>query len=261
MALFDDRECGKSIKELYLSSNPHHLFLPIQTSLSYFKWPEVDEFEHELKRYLTYSLKYKQQNYFWIWGGSFSNLNVSDLKNIQNVIAEAQLTFENFTEKCQTVFSNAPDYDSLVFYLDKISVLKKFISNIDHATTHQYFRKILHQIPDENYDWLATIEKNILVCFAGTGLEMTLKSEDLGRFQEALQNAMDSRNNFIEMIKWRLFSHDKVLITRVLKANGLTHNKMGFEQLLKKIDNRLNYEHNLSQLNQKKWLIKFFRAC
>ena len=257
MALFDDRECGKSIKELYLSSNPKHLFLPIQSSLSHFKWPEVDEFEHKLKRYLTYSLKYKQQNYFWIWGGSFSNLNVSDLKNIQNVIAEAQLTFENFTEKCQTVFSNAPDYDSLVFYLDKISVLKKFISNIDHATTHQYFRKILHQIPDENYDWLATIEKNILVCFAGTGLEMTLKSEDLGRFQEALQNAMDSRNNFIEMIKWRLFSHDKVLITRVLKANGLTHNKMGFEQLLKKIDNRLNYEHNLSQLNQKKWLINY----
>ncbi len=54
--LFDDRECGKSIKELYLSSNPQHLFLPIQTSLSHFKWPEVDEFEHRLKRYLTYSL-------------------------------------------------------------------------------------------------------------------------------------------------------------------------------------------------------------
>ena len=85
MALFDDRECGKSIKELYLSSNPQHLFLPIQTSLSHFKWPEVDEFEHKLKRYLTYSLKYKQQNYFWIWGTSFSNLNISDLKNIQNV--------------------------------------------------------------------------------------------------------------------------------------------------------------------------------
>ena len=59
------------------------------------------------------------------------------------------------------------------------------------------------------------------------------------------------------MIKWKLFSHDKVLITRVLNANGLTHNKMGFEQLLKKIDNRLNYEHNLSQLNQKKWLINY----
>ncbi len=257
MALFDDRECGKSIKELYLSSNPQHLFLPIQTSLSYFKWPKVHDFEHKLKRYLTYHIKYKQQSYFWIWGSSFAHLNILDLTKIKNIIAEAQLKFDDFTLKCQTVFSNAPDYDSLVFYLDKITILKKFIANIDHATTYQYFRKILYHIPNENYDWLANIEKNMLACFDGTGLETTLKSEDLGRFQEALQHAIDSKNNFIDMIKWRLFSHDKVLINRVLNANGLTHNKVSFENLLKKIDNRLNYEHNLSKLNQKKWLINY----
>ena len=33
--------------------------------------------------------------------------------------------------------------------------------------------------------------------------------------------------------------------------------KWALRQLLKKIDNRLNYEHNLSQLNQKKWLINY----
>jgi AAA domain len=65
---------------------------------------------------------------------------------------------------------------------------------------------------------------------------------------------MKARKNLIGLIRWELFSKDKFLIRRTLVANGLTDTKDGFKILEKKLDNRLNLEHNLSKIRAKNWL-------
>ncbi len=91
-------------------------------------------------------------------------------------------------------------------------------------------------------------------CFDGVGPEVHTISSQLGVLQNALYRTMKARKSLIGLIRWELFSKDKFLIKRTLVSNGLTDNKAGFKILEKKLDNRLNLEHNLSKIRAKHWL-------
>jgi len=256
-ALFDDSECGKSIKELYLKGNEGNPQLLLTSSFGQFKYADISKFEVSLKRYLSYHLKYESATYFWIWGASFALLDRNDLIEMNHIISESGIKFSELQKKCSHLLGTAPKYEELIFFLNKRNLLLKFIANIDHATTYQYFRKILTTIPDQNDHWLAQIERNILGCFDGQGIETTLKTEELGRFQKALQQALQRKRNLFKWINWRLFSKEKMWINRVLISNKLKKSRTDIKELSIKIDNRLNYEHNVSKLNEKKWLINY----
>jgi superfamily I DNA and/or RNA helicase len=66
---------------------------------------------------------------------------------------------------------------------------------------------------------------------------------------------MKARKGLWSWFRWQLFSNDKIMITRALVANQLQSDKEGFKILEKKLDQRLNFEHNLSKLKNKKWLL------
>ena len=91
-------------------------------------------------------------------------------------------------------------------------------------------------------------------CFRGDGLESSLASGELGHFHEILHRAMEARKNPIKYLKWRLFSKDKYLVKRLLVANEIKNDKNGFKTLANRIDNRLNLEHNITTLREKKWI-------
>jgi superfamily I DNA and/or RNA helicase len=136
-------------------------------------------------------------------------------------------------------------------------VLDQFTANLDNENTYRFFRRMLLQKPDKDDKWVIAKERTILQCFKGSGLETTLKQDELGRFQESLQRAIQSRRNIFSLLRWKLFSKDRVFITRVLMANELKSNREGFKILLQKIDNRLNYEHNISTIDAEEWLFDF----
>jgi len=91
-------------------------------------------------------------------------------------------------------------------------------------------------------------------CFKGVGPEASLKSQDLGRLQEVLQRSMKARKSVFTWVNWKLFSKDKIFISRVLVANGLTNNRKGYKILEERVDNRLNIEHNITKLRSTDWL-------
>jgi hypothetical protein len=65
---------------------------------------------------------------------------------------------------------------------------------------------------------------------------------------------MKARRSLIGLIRWELFSQDKFLIKRALVGNSIENNRAGFKMLERKLDRRLNLEHNLSKLKAKAWL-------
>jgi superfamily I DNA and/or RNA helicase len=94
-------------------------------------------------------------------------------------------------------------------------------------------------------------------CYKGVGPEQSLKAEELDRFQETLERSIDARKNLIGWLHWTLFSKDKIYITRVLVANKLKSNRQGFDILVQMVDNRLNLEHNFTELKSHMGLITF----
>lgn len=252
--LFDETECGKSVKELYLSSDPAAPSITLNQEYRSFHYDQVEEFKDRLSQYLRYYREFEGKKHFWIGGKSFSQHSVSDLVNIRNTVQEVVKSAASIEEKAHEILHKPVDFESAQMLADKPEELARLISNLDNERAYRYFQLIVKESPVTKSEWLVEQEKRIMQCFKGLGPETSLKSSELGKFQEALERTINARKNIFSWIRWQVFSSDRNFIKRVLTANELKGNREGFQVLLDKVDNRLNYEHVLSELQQARWL-------
>jgi hypothetical protein len=256
-ALFDDKECGLSVKELYLTSDLDEPSLNIKQEYQYFTFSEVPNFLRRMKVYSKYASWMEEPSYLWRDRKSFANLNVSDQKEIENTIREVpryQQRISAEVEKLIGVGLNLEDCGSLFLKEDDMLGM---ISVLKDEDTYRYFQGMVNELDDEtSLLWLANTERVILNCYNGSHPEITLPTNQLGKFQEVLQQCMDARGNIIRYIRWELFSKEKTFVRSVLDANELPYNKIGLNILEQRIDNRLNLEHHLTALKSKSWLIE-----
>ncbi|MFY0608145.1 MAG: DUF4011 domain-containing protein [Cyclobacteriaceae bacterium] len=255
-ALFDESEYGQSIKSLYLSSDPDAPTIPLNQQYRQFTYEKTREFVGKLNRYLDYYQKF-DENHFWASGPSFAQFSTPDLMRIRELLDEIPNFEQQFKEKSSKFASIAMDFETARHFLVHVDQITLLSSNLDNDTVFGFFTHMMSHDANADLSMLTEMERSTMQCFKGDGLETSLASSDLGRFQEALEHAIKARKNPFSWLKWRLLSDEKIFITRVLIANDLKSDKQGFEILLRRIDNRLNYEHIVSKVEKNKWLKDF----
>lgn len=256
-ALFDDKECGVTIKELYLTSALHGETINIRQEYQHFTFPELPDFLRKLRLYAGYENMFGQDEYVWRERKSFSTFGFRELKDIEKVVSD----IPEFQKQVQTQFReligvalNLEDGQSLLAREDDLLGLIALLKN---DTVYQNFLAMAEETDDEtSLLWFSNIERVIMNCFTEPGPEISLPTDQLVTVQEVLDKRMDARKNLVRLIRWKLFSKEKFLLNRVLAANGLQHNRKGLETLEAKIDNRLNLEHHLTAIKKKTWLIE-----
>ncbi len=256
-ALFDDKECGISVKELYLTSDLHHASINIKQEYQYFSFPELNEFIRKLKVYSNYASWFDAEDYPWRERKSFASLRLDDEKEIERAVSDIpvyQKYLSDATEKLIGVKLGIDEAESL--YLKEDDILG-MIASLKNEDTYRFFQLMFSEKDDEtSMLWLSNVERVCLSCFDGENPEATVASDQLGKFQEVLQYRMRAQKNFLRLMRWELFSDDKFLVKRVLVANELQYNKIGLHVLEQRIDNRLNLEHHLTALKNKNWLVE-----
>lgn len=256
-ALFDDKECGVTIKELYLTSDLHGDTINIRQEYQHFTFPVLPDFLRKLRQYASYENIFGDEKYVWRERKSFSAFGFRELKDIEKVVSD----IPEYQKQVQLQFQeligiplNLEDGQSLLTREDDMLGLVALLKN---DTIYNYFVSMVEETDDEtSLLWFSNIERVVMNCFAEPGPEISLPADRLVNFQEVLQKRMDARKNFVRLIRWKLFSKDKILLNRVLAANQLPHNKKGLQTLEAKIDNRLNLEHHLTAIKKKAWLIE-----
>ena len=254
--LFDDTECGLSIKELYLTSDLQASSINIKQEYQFFTFSTVQEFLRKQKIYVQYAAKFEVDGYVWRERKSFASFQPSDEKEIEKILAyipKYQQKISAAVEKEIGITLDLQDCESLSLKEDDILGM---ISVLKDDETFSYFQAMWDEDDDEtSLLWLSNIERVAMSCFEDENPEVTIPNNQLGIFQEALQHRMDARTNLFRWIMWEIFSSEKGLVKRVLIANGLAYNKIGLDILERRIDNRLNLEHHLTAIKKKMWLI------
>ena len=253
--LFDDSEAGSSAKELYLLSRPAEPVVLLKQEFQYFKMDALDDFLRKLKSYSSYAKKLKTDEYVWKDRLSFANHTMQDLGEIKKTITDVRDFFEALNKKLTEEIGTALDLEQCEAWLEQAGVIREIQTLLQHGKAYGYFQKMVNE-PDEETSvlWFSNLEKNLMSCFDGNGPETYTPSAQLGTLQKALYRSMKARRSLIGLLRWKLFSKDKFLITRTLVANGLKSNTEGFKILERKLDSRLNLEHLLSKLRAKPWL-------
>jgi hypothetical protein len=256
-ALFDDSECGLSVKELYLTSDLYGETINVRQEYQHFPFTTLPDFVRKLKQYAAYESIFSSPDYLWKERKSFSSYTLNDSRMIEKVISDIptyQKQFESEMRDLIGVPISLEDGETLKAREDDILGM---IASLKNETVYRYFLSMWEETDDETSTlWFSNVERVLMNCFSGAGPEVTLTHDQLGKFQEVLHQCVEARGNFIRRIRWELFSKDKMLVKRVLIANGLPYNSKGLSGLEARIDNRLNLEHHLTALKKKRWLIE-----
>ncbi|UXE67536.1 MAG: DUF4011 domain-containing protein [Chryseotalea sp. WA131a] len=253
--LFDEAECETSIKQLYLQSNPKSPSINLKQEYQYFKFQSVHDFLRKLSHYCSYAHRFKNQDYPWQNRKSFSNLSASDFPLLQSCLMEVSAYFDQVKKDFQNSFNTELDWEQCEALMEQYPQASTIVGLLDLPTPYIYFQQMISETEDETSSlWLANMERVLMDCFEGEGVEKSIPSSQLGQLQLALEQTRKARKNIFGLIYWELFSKDKFLVKRALVGNGLESTKIGFRSLEKKLDNRLNLEHNISKLKAKAWL-------
>ncbi|MEO9965646.1 MAG: AAA domain-containing protein [Reichenbachiella sp.] len=257
-SLFDESESGLSVKELYLSSNPNQPAINLNLEYRAFHFDSLEEFKRKLSTYAKYGESFLNEHHPWYNRLSFADHKVSDYNTIAKHLEEIKpyiSVLETVTEKA---IGKKVSFEDAVEIIKKYEEIEHLISVLKDAQVYNALTLVLKNAQRPvTKERLVEVEKLVMQCYDGIGVELSLQSEELGRFQEALDRSLDARKSIFKWIRWKLFSKDKIFITRVLVSNELKSDKAGFENLVQKVDNRLNLEHNLSLLKNEPALCPF----
>lgn len=256
-ALFDESECGKSVKELYLTSSPDLPSVSLNQEYRVFHYSSVPDFESRLRRYLDYFERFETSPNFWVSGHSFAGFGTSDFTHMKKMLADLPAFAQWIETEAKTFTRQKLDYESVVYFQSKRKQFDELVELLTDEQTYRYFKTIISRQPKNPTETLSRLETGVMSCFKGAGPEMSLPFDQLGRFQEALERAIRARKGLFSWMKWKLTSKDKLFITRVLVANELRSDEEGFNVLLDRIDNRLNFEHFLSEVAAVDWMVEF----
>ncbi len=254
-ALFNTTECGTTIKQLYLQSNPSEEIINLKQEFQHFKFDAIQDFTRKLTSYVHYALNFKRSDYPWNDRKSFSQYSATDQPQIKKSIQEVTNFFSTFSELLIKHFNTRLDWDQYEALMKCEHELNEIKSLLGHENSYFYFQNMVAETDEETSAlWLSNVEKNLMSCYVNEGPELHIPSAQLGSLQKALYRSMKARKSLFGLVRWELFSKDKFLIKRTLVLNNLESDKQGFKTLERRLDNRLNLEHNLSKLKAKLWI-------
>ncbi len=254
-ALFDQQECGISVKELYLTSELEGPSINLKQEYKHFPMIEAETFKRKLNVYNNYWQQLNQPEFLWKDRRSFHSFTIKDLKIISNLIDKIKKYADDIVQKASTLLKTSVSFETLEEIINNKEDILKFVNLTKDPTVYRFFNhQVNYKDLYKNQLGLANIERVVLDCYKKEGPEVSIPTGELGSFQEVIQQKIESRKNIFKWLNWNLFSKEKMQYQRVLRANGLLNNRDGFRMLMEKIDNRLNLEHNLSKLKAYSWL-------
>lgn len=255
-ALFQDEECGLSAKELYLTSSIQQTSINVKQEYAFFDFRALPSFITRLKRYVRYANRFENENYIWKNRNSFAHLNFSDLKNISDCIDDLVAFKQHFEKQSHTVLGTIMTVETAEMILESIGMVDEMRRQLSSDDVYESFNYMLAERDEEtSLLWLDNLRLLCMNCFSDDGVERSIASDQLAKFQSVLHKRMEARKrSFVRLLQWEWFSEDKFWLKRVMVANDLEYNRKGFQRLEARLDNRLNLEHHLTALRKTAWL-------
>jgi hypothetical protein len=259
-ALYDESEAGISVKELYLTSNRQLPGVSLTQEYRYLPVDRVGPFAEKLRMYFAYARWLNREGAMWSTRKSFAGYGVADLQQMQDILEEIPRYQSAFREHARLLLGSGMSIQEGLRISQGSGELREMLTSLDEEEVYRYFRHMIaaRDVLSDSFPdtlWLSTIENTLFGCYSPPGPELSLMTDELGPFMRALKHRTDAESNLIRRIRWWISNPDKPWLRKVLAANHLQRERKRYLQLEKKIDLRLNLEHNLTRLRQTRWLV------
>ncbi|UJP64625.1 AAA domain-containing protein [Mongoliitalea daihaiensis] len=253
-ALFNTEECGLPIKELYLSSSLNRPYIPLTNHFRKIEYARLDGFQRDFKQYWYFSQKFAKTDSFWLHRVDFSSFSVLVQQRMQEALKEIRQTKLDF----QDLFSYSPIFR--ITHLFGLVHQKEAMQLVSKYLNHEGIDSFLHAFKDVNSDeidfpWLEQKFDIVKGLFSDEGIEWAVTDEEL---PELMHLALDFANTTqawwtSHKLPWNQKKYKKIVM--LMEVNQLPVNEQGVATLIKRLENRLNLNHQFTLLSGKAWLL------
>lgn len=254
-ALFDTSECGMSIKDLYLNTDlESKAIINLKQEFSQFRMDDIGKVLLKIKSLGNYRTILEWEGNPWRFRKPFVNLPPSSFLEIKNSLSEIPQFMQHLSDQAKEITGATLDFQQAEIFakrVDDLKLLRKVLS--DHSVYQALNQMVTERSGETDTLWIRNIQRVVDEIFSDEGPEISIEVSQLGKFQNALFQRLKARRSLISFVKWQLFSDEKYLVKRAMVANNLSGSE-GLKKLERKLDVRLNLEHNLSKLRAKPWI-------
>ncbi|MCF0053966.1 AAA domain-containing protein [Dyadobacter sp. LJ53] len=249
-ALFDESECGVSIKELYLKSDQKAPKAEIKEHYRSFRMDNLDHFRRRLKTYSAYVLHFPAEH-VWTKRRSFAKFGMNELRSMEKMLSEWPEVFSRQAQKFEVLTKQPFSLD----YVERKSEITERLTDITElisdATTFNLFKKYI-ATPASAHERLAFIRQttDALEGFlAEDGIEFSLPAGRLPGFLQILRKSIEANSATVSGLWWNMFGKEKKEVEEVAKQNDLSTSLDHLLKLEIKVKNRIELEGWLTNRN------------
>ncbi len=270
VALFDESECGVSVKELYLTSQPDLPSISLKKDYKFFHFGvNIPDYVRTLKYLEQYFLKFNKDGYSWKNRVSFHNFNNADRQNIIDQINNIPLYVQNLQNKLIPFLGKNISFNKAEEMLEERKEWLEFLNNISNEAQwiifRDFFLKKEKEFPEQT--WFKETEKKVGKCFSEKGIIANINKTDLVNYSQLINEALRAKRNFLSWTIWKTFSGKKNQLKEILFQNHLVLSLDNLIVLNEKIQNSLALEEIVNQMTavdevvqpfDKDYLIRWF---
>lgn len=242
-ALFDEHECGVSIKELYLTSHPHQPHVDMRPHYRHFRIDGWDGFKRLLRTYCDYAFLIRP-DHPWHHRRSFASFGMDDLRNMESMLSEWPAAFAKQTRVFETI-------TGLPFVREHMHNRREVTERLGHIgelisdeTSWKLLQK--YTVSAANAHERLALARQALATLEGFmtegGIELSVPAGQLDELERMLKKSLESKQSAVSGFFWEVFSKEKKEIERVANANGLSTSLEHLARLETRLRNRRQLE-------------------
>jgi len=200
VALFDESECGVSVKELYLTSQPDLPSISLKKDYKFFHFGvNIPDYVRTLKYLEQYFLKFNKDGYPWKNRVSFHNFNNADLQSIIDQINNIPLYVQNLQNKLIPFLGKNISFNKAEEMLEERKDWLEFLNNISNEAQwsifQDFFLKKEKEFPEQT--WFKETEKKLVKCFSEKGIIANINKTGLVNYSQLVNEALQAKRNFL----------------------------------------------------------------
>ena len=142
-ALFSEKECGLSVKELYLSSDPDQPTMNLTQEYASLDFRSIDSFLKQLSLFIDYSKQLDDRSHPWVDRVSFAHFGINELKKIQAVLEEIPQEARRLVEGLQYIVGEEVTYNDCRTLSENLDKLKEFNGFLKNKEVYALFKPMV----------------------------------------------------------------------------------------------------------------------
>lgn len=254
-ALFDTKECGKPIKELYVTSSLDDEHIDFTQYYKKYTFTDLDDFIRNFEEYIFYYKKYQNPSSFWLHRVDFSIFDPGLLGGFKQVLQEIRETRKGSEVMLAELFHEPYEFPLVHQSFENIELLHE-LHDLVRQEEGFLLMKVLMGFEIQEFDllWIKNKLDTVKKLLSEEGIEWTLNDDEVEPLFVKCLQVMKMKGSWSQSVDL-LFNKRKFReVWTLLEKNGLKDDKEGLKILITKIENRLNLNHQYTILKSKTWI-------